>query len=286
MKGDPTAPPGAKIRDQLGETWVASLAQVFESMAGVRPEIRWRPGDPAAADAGAGEETLWWEQPFPLGAGASAWVGAPAATWEYAGALTLKAAGLETVDAREARNTWIEMLGQSFSAVAREAGSLVGREIEAQPGVERPPGAEEREYSCLSLEFPGEAPATLWFVLADSLVDALYVRDNDPPPETEATPQPLTEPTPPQAASRTLELLLGIELPVSISFGRKRLPLREVLKLTTGSIVELDRDVDEPVEILVNQCLIARGEVVVVEGNYGVRIQEIASRQDRLRTLP
>ena len=49
--------------------------------------------------------------------------------------------------------------------------------------------------------------------------------------------------------------------------------MKDVLKLTTGSIVELNRGVNEPVEVLVNHCLIARGEVVVVEGNYGVRIQ-------------
>jgi flagellar motor switch protein FliN/FliY len=82
-----------------------------------------------------------------------------------------------------------------------------------------------------------------------------------------------------------MDLLLEIELPVSISFGKINLPMRDVLKLTTGSIVELDRDVNEPVEILVNRCLIARGEVVVVGGNYGVRIQQIASRQDRLRSV-
>jgi flagellar motor switch protein FliN/FliY len=62
--------------------------------------------------------------------------------------------------------------------------------------------------------------------------------------------------------------------------------MKEVLKLTTGSIVELDRDVNDPVEVLVNQRLIARGEVVVVEGNYGVKIQEIASRNERLRSIP
>jgi flagellar motor switch protein FliN/FliY len=61
--------------------------------------------------------------------------------------------------------------------------------------------------------------------------------------------------------------------------------MRDVLKLSTGSIVELDRGVNEPVEVMVNRCLIARGEVVVVEGNYGVRIQEIASRQERLRSV-
>ena len=63
------------------------------------------------------------------------------------------------------------------------------------------------------------------------------------------------------------------------------MPLKEVLKLTTGSIVELNRSIVEPVEVIVNNCVIARGEVVVVEGNFGVRIQQVVSRQERLRTL-
>ena len=78
------------------------------------------------------------------------------------------------------------------------------------------------------------------------------------------------------APPRTMELLLDVELPVSISFGRTQLPLKEALKLTTGSIVELNRTVTEPVDIIVNNCVIARGDVVVIEGNYGVRIREIA----------
>jgi len=61
--------------------------------------------------------------------------------------------------------------------------------------------------------------------------------------------------------------------------------MKDVLKLTTGSIVELNRSVNESVEVLVNHCLIARGEVVVVDGNYGVRIQQIASRNDRIRSI-
>ena len=83
-----------------------------------------------------------------------------------------------------------------------------------------------------------------------------------------------------------MDLLLEVELPVSISFGKTSLPLRDVLKLTTGSIVELNRTASDPVDVLVNQRLIARGEVVVVEGNYGIRIQQIASRHDRLRSIP
>jgi flagellar motor switch protein FliN/FliY len=83
----------------------------------------------------------------------------------------------------------------------------------------------------------------------------------------------------------TMDLLLDVELPVSVSFGKTEIAMKDVLKLTTGSIVELNRGVNEPVEVLVNHCLIARGEVVVVEGNYGVRIQQIVSRTDRLRSV-
>ena len=86
-------------------------------------------------------------------------------------------------------------------------------------------------------------------------------------------------------AGRTLDLLLEVELPISVSFGRSQMRLKDLVKLNTGSIVELNRSVSEPVEIIVNNCVIARGEVVVVEGNYGVRIKQIISRQERLRSL-
>jgi flagellar motor switch protein FliN len=76
--------------------------------------------------------------------------------------------------------------------------------------------------------------------------------------------------------------ILDVELPITVSIGSTQLPLREILKLTTGSIVELDRLITDPVDIMVNKCIIARGEVVVIEGNYGVRILEVVSRSERL----
>ena len=78
---------------------------------------------------------------------------------------------------------------------------------------------------------------------------------------------------------------MEVELPVSVSFGRAQIPLKDVLKLNSGSIVELNRTINEPVEIIVNNCVIARGEVVVIDGNYGVRIRQVISREERLRTL-
>ncbi len=87
---------------------------------------------------------------------------------------------------------------------------------------------------------------------------------------------------PAQPSPPTLELLLDVELPLSISFGRTYLALRDVLKLSTGSIVELNCPANAYVDVIVNNCTIARGEVVVIEGNYGVRIDEIISRRERM----
>lgn len=72
-----------------------------------------------------------------------------------------------------------------------------------------------------------------------------------------------------------LKLVMDVELNVSLRFGQRQLPLREVLDLASGSIIELDRMVDEPVELYLDGKLIARGEAVVVDGNYGLRVTEI-----------
>ena len=72
-----------------------------------------------------------------------------------------------------------------------------------------------------------------------------------------------------------LNLVLDVELSMSLRFGVRQLPLREVLELASGSVVELDRQVDDPVELLLDGRVIARGEAVIVDGNYGLRVTEI-----------
>ncbi|MGA2849181.1 MAG: flagellar motor switch protein FliN [Terracidiphilus sp.] len=72
-----------------------------------------------------------------------------------------------------------------------------------------------------------------------------------------------------------LNLVLDVELSMSLRFGGRQLPLREVLELASGSVVELDRQVDDPVELLLDGRVIARGEAVIVDGNYGLRVTEI-----------
>ncbi len=75
-----------------------------------------------------------------------------------------------------------------------------------------------------------------------------------------------------------LKLVLDVELNVTLRFGQRQLTLREVLELTSGSVSELDRQVEEPVELLLEGKVIARGEAVVIDGNYGLRVTEVSQK--------
>ena len=89
------------------------------------------------------------------------------------------------------------------------------------------------------------------------------------------------EPSRPVAnPSQAAPLLMGVKLPIRILLGRTQLSLRDIAHLGNGAVVELDCSPDEPVEIMVNDRVIAHGQVVVVAGNYGVRITKIASRHE------
>ncbi len=82
-----------------------------------------------------------------------------------------------------------------------------------------------------------------------------------------------------------LEILMDIPLEVSVELGRVKMQVRDVVELGAGSIVEIDKAAGEPVDVLVNGRLVARGEVVVIDDNFGVRITEILSVQERLQKL-
>jgi len=82
-----------------------------------------------------------------------------------------------------------------------------------------------------------------------------------------------------------LDFLQDIELGVTLRFGKRHVLLRDIIEIVPGSVVELDQQVQEPVELLVGKKVVARGEVVVVGGNYGLRITEVISPVDRIESL-
>ncbi|MHB0912656.1 MAG: flagellar motor switch protein FliN [Armatimonadota bacterium] len=91
--------------------------------------------------------------------------------------------------------------------------------------------------------------------------------------------------SPVAAEQNSMDLLLDVELDLSVELGRTNIPVKDILQLGSGSIVELEKSAGDPVDIMINGKLIARGEVVVVDENFGVRITEIVSRSERLSGL-
>lgn len=97
-----------------------------------------------------------------------------------------------------------------------------------------------------------------------------------------SAPTPAARPS--SAPSGAAPLLMGVKLPIRVLLGRTELSLRDIAQLGSGAVVELDCSPDDPVEIIVNDRIIAHGQVVVVAGNYGVRITKIAARGEDPRT--
>jgi flagellar motor switch protein FliN len=96
---------------------------------------------------------------------------------------------------------------------------------------------------------------------------------------------PLTPELPSIDHGHGIELLMDVALEVSVELGRSHMSIGEILALRTGSVIELDKLAGEPVDVSVNGTLIARGEVVVVDEKFGVRITEVVSKARRLATV-
>jgi flagellar motor switch protein FliN/FliY len=90
---------------------------------------------------------------------------------------------------------------------------------------------------------------------------------------------------PAKPESRTLDVIMDIDLPLVVRFGRTELPLKTLTALGPGSVIDLGRAPDDPVDVLISNRVVARGEVVIVAGNYGVRVHEVVSPAERARSL-
>lgn len=86
-------------------------------------------------------------------------------------------------------------------------------------------------------------------------------------------------------SNKNLDILMDIKLQLTVELGRTELPIKKVLELTRGSIIELEKVAGEPVELFANGKLVAHGEVVVIEDNFGLRITSITDPEERLKSM-
>jgi flagellar motor switch protein FliN/FliY len=274
MAGEIEGFPMTPAIHELAAEWRECFSRAMEAMSDTRPAI-----DFVAEGSGPAASLLWWRQNMDASPGAAVWLGASKSAWQALGLRILAAAGIDNADEEERKGAYLEVLRQSLSALATAIGGQLGREVLATDGAEEEPAATLR--SRLTVSLGQESIGEFWLCANAELVGVLPGAIPAPPPaEANTADEGLGLSA---RACGTLNLLLDVELPVSVSFGRTQVRVQEVLKLITGSIIELDRSISEPVEVIVNNTVVARGEVVVVDGNYGVRIQEVMSRRERLQ---
>jgi flagellar motor switch protein FliN/FliY len=250
----------------LLDAWTRELGQSLEMMTARSFRV-----DHTPAPEPTGSTAHWWRQSFSLAPWAFFWVGVGEADRTAIGALALEAAGVENAEPAEAAGTYQEILLQSLSGAASAASAKLGKTVECASGE----AADAPARGCPTVEVTLRSDAfsaRLFVCVPADLAAAFSTQPLAPEPEPQSR----------AAVPRNLDFLLDVEVPVSLSFGQTRLPLRDVLKLTAGSVVELNRQPDEPVDIIINNTVVAQGEVVVVEGNYGVRIHKVLGRQQRL----
>jgi len=203
------------------------------------------------------------------------------------------------------RDAFEELIRQVLGQVATHLKQAAGGEVEVkQTGSEIPKWPDPIR---LGIRITAEklSPISLILMISQELAKNLAPTPpaKEPAPKAAAasaassaglSPAPSAEPATAggetqsglsESRTTNLELLLDVRLDATIRFGQKQMLLREILELHPGTAVALDREVHEPVELLVGGRVIAQGDVVIIDGNYGVRITEILSPQQRIASL-
>jgi flagellar motor switch protein FliN len=240
----------------------------------------------------AGEPELSESLPTPLGAGSFGWSAMLAGDVEGRFAILLDAAVLETPlvgEGMDQKAGWKELLRETVDAAAGELLARTGKKCKVASF------EEVAEQGQISSAFQLRSGDRTWTILVR---DDLRVVEAKAQPEAGAKPAPATgaQEAPgvrPQAAGSGvtpgltpgLELLLDVELEASLRFGAREMPLGEILDLGPGDVVELDRHVSDPVDLIVGDKIVARGEVVLVNGNFGLRVTEVATPRKRLESV-
>jgi len=272
----------------LQRVWVDCFRNVLGQVAGFPVTVE--PGneeDSAAAEASGEKPPVWV-----LFAASKSLHGEMAIFSTEAGALPLAQILMsEPPDPavpfdKNRRDAYEEFLNQVVGHVATGLKSAVGGEVEIKPSGGEAPAWPDATRTGLRITGEKFAPIRLGLVVTAELVGSF------PPPQeakSPVAPQAVQAPAPPPAASAArssnLELLLDVALDATIRFGQKHMLLRDILDLHPGVAIALDRHVEEPVELLIGGRMVARGEVVIVDGNYGLRITEIVSPQQRIESL-
>jgi flagellar motor switch protein FliN len=163
-----------------------------------------------------------------------------------------------------------ELLRQIAGLAATALAAAAGGEVLFHVAASSAPSWSSASTTCLRTSTDAGEPLTFEIQISAALASALQSRIEQPP-AAKSAPAPAAPPF----ASADYGRLLDVELDVKLRFGRRRMLLRDVLVLSAGIVIELDSDLHAPVDLLLDGRVIAQGEVVVVDGKYGLRVTDI-----------
>ena len=159
------------------------------------------------------------------------------------------------------------------AAAEGEAAEVSGEESPVADGADKPEGDAEADMMAMLEDLPSEEQ--------QANVDDINFSDAE---VSKAEFQQLSEPAG-DPEGRNIDLLMDVNLPISIELGRTKMSISDILALGPGSVVELNKLAGEPVDLLVNQKVVAKGEVVVIDENFGVRVTQLMTPEERLKSL-
>lgn len=239
------------------------------------------------AQALAGAPELVEALPKPLGEGSFGYAARLGGELEGHFGVVLDASILEAPllgEGVEQKDAWGELLREVADAAAGDLLPKAGKKCRVEKF--EPIAAE----SSISAAFQLKSGEKTWTVLVRD--DVRAAKQEAPPPIPSAAAPPPGAPVAASSAAAALsalspgfELLLDVELEASLRFGCREMPLGEMLELGPGDVVQLDRHVADPVDLIVGDKIVARGEVVLVNGNFGLRVTEVAEPRKRLESI-
>jgi flagellar motor switch protein FliN/FliY len=252
-----------EVLETFVERWLEEFGRAVQMFTGEEATLsssRGKIEDEAETMAGS----TWWKQVVKNQESFSIWAGGVEAAWSAMG------------EGAEAQSTFFEMVSQANQGAAAVLSAGFPIPLKCEDGlIEAPPPRSDLELCKIKISFRGNELPPLLLLIEPVAFRILNPSDEDEP---EAGPVSTGQTQHPAILNR----LMGLQLPVSILLGRTAMRIKDVMKITPGSVIELDREIGDYVEIMVHGTVVARGEIVSVKGNYGVRIKEIISRQDRI----
>jgi len=248
---------------RLITAWIQAAQQVFEGLTKVKPDLQWTLQQHTEDVAEDSLAVQWWEASYEGDGDPHLWIGVATPAAVELGRL---AHALVTSGEREAESQAVETTIESLSKVFAELLSQENGKPLKWKGLERlaePPQPSVVYTTEISLSEEVTLPLLVGF---NTEMKDLF--------EEKIQPRPAA-----QKRDSGLGSLSDLELPLRVRFGRTQLALERVLQLQVGSVLELEGSREDPVDLLVNGSLVARGEVVAVGSYYGVRILEVTGRE-------